>query len=43
MSAAPASDPTSQLFIILLFAVAIAVGAAVTYFGIIGVLGGPIP
>jgi hypothetical protein len=40
--ALPTSAP-SRLFIILLFAGAIVVGALVAYLGITGVIGGPIP
>jgi hypothetical protein len=39
----PVSTEPSPVFIIVLFAGAIAIGAAITYLGIIGALGGPIP
>jgi hypothetical protein len=41
-SALSPSDPP-YTFIIVIFAIAIGVGAAITYFGITGALGGPIP
>jgi hypothetical protein len=43
VSAAPRSEEPSLVFMIALFVVAIAVGTAVAYLGIAGVIGGPIP
>jgi hypothetical protein len=43
MSAETASQDPSTAFMIVLFAVAIAVGVGITYFGITGAIGGPIP
>ncbi|MGA8275622.1 MAG: hypothetical protein WB789_05890 [Thermoplasmata archaeon] len=43
MSAPLVSTEPSRLFMILLFAGAIVIGVAITYFGITGALGGPIP
>jgi hypothetical protein len=43
VSVTPVSTEPSRLFIILLFAGSIVIGVAITYFGITGALGGPIP
>jgi len=43
VSAAPVAETTSRTFVIVLFAVAVIVGVAITYLGIAGVIGGPIP
>ncbi len=43
VSATPVSTEPSRTFIIVLFVGAVVIGALITYFGIKGVLGGPIP
>jgi hypothetical protein len=43
VSAAPVSTEPSRVFLILLFASAVAIGTAIAYLGITGAIGGPIP
>jgi hypothetical protein len=43
VSAAESAAEGSMLFIAVLFAVAVAVGAVIIYLGINGLIGGPIP
>ncbi len=43
VSALPVSQEPSRAFMIVLFIVAIGVGAAIAYLGITGAIGGPIP
>ena len=43
VSATPVSPEPNLLFVILLFAGAVVIGAAIIYLGINGMIGGPIP
>ncbi len=43
MTATSTSNEPPWLFIVVLFAVAIAVGVTISYLGITGMIGGPIP
>jgi hypothetical protein len=43
MSVPDTAQAPSTVFLVVLFAGAIAIGAAVAYLGIIGVIGGPVP
>ena len=37
------SPPVPRLFLVVVFAVSIAIGGAVAYLGLTGMIGGPIP